>query len=132
MTAVLNDGGKAIISNLVSGIGGTVPKYIGWGTGAGAVSAANTSLSTERTTDLTTSGGTDHTTGTPSRTTTTVTDDTLTVTGTRTCATAGGTVTNMGLFDAASGGNLFCSVDSLSIALGVGDAIAATFNCKFA
>ncbi len=130
MTAVLNDGGKAIITNLVSGLGGTIPKYVGWGTGAGAVAAGNTSLSTERTVDLTSSGGTDHTTGTPTRTTTTVTNDTLTITATRT-ATVGGTVTNMGTFDAASGGNLFASVDSLSDVLGVGDAITLVMNTKF-
>ncbi len=131
MTAVLNDGGKAVISNLVSGLGGTVPKYVGWGTGAGAVSAGNTSLSTEKLVDLSTSAGTDHTTGTPTRATTTVTNDTLVITATRT-ATGGGTVTNMGTFDAASGGTLFASVDSLSDVLASGDAITLVMNTKFA
>lgn len=131
MTAVLNDGGKAIVTNLVSGLGGTVPKYIGWGTGAGTVLAANSSLSTEKLVDLSTSAGTDHTTGTPTRTTTSVTNDTVTITGTRT-ATGGGTVTNAGLFDAASGGNMFASVDGLSVLLASGDAITFTFNAKFA
>lgn len=129
MTAVFNNGGKAIVTNLVSGLGGTVPKYIGWGTGAGAVAAANTSLSTETLVDLATNAGTDHTTGTATRATTTVTNDTMVITGTRT-ATGAGTVTNAGIFDAASGGNLFGSVDSLSQALGVGDAITFTFNWK--
>lgn len=126
----LNDNGRAVITNLVSGLGGTVPKYIGWGTGAGAAAHGNSSLSTEKLVDLSTSAGTDHTTGTPTRTTTSTTNDTYTVTGTR-AATGSGTVTNAGLFDAASGGNLFMSGDSLSIALVSGDSIAFTFNMSF-
>ena len=131
MTAVFNDSGKAIATNLITGLGGTIPKYIGWGTGAGAVAAGNTTLSTERTVDLTASGGTDHTTGTPTRTTTTVSSDTVTITGTRT-ATGAGTVTNAGVFDAVNGGNLWGSVDGLSQLLAIGDAITFTFNTKFA
>lgn len=128
-TVVVN-GGQAIVTNLVSGIGGTVPKYIGWGTGAGTAAITDSSLFTEKLVDLSTSAGTDHTTGTPTRTTTTVTNDTLTVTGTRT-ATGAGTVTNAGLFDAASGGNLYVKGDFTGIGLASADSIAATFAVKF-
>lgn len=127
-TVVVN-GGHAIVTNLVSGLGGTVPKYIGWGTGAGTAAAADTTLFTEALVSLS-AGTSDHTTGTPTRTTTTNTSDTFTVTGTRT-ATGAGSVTNAGLWDAASGGNLYVKGDFTSIGLASGDSIAFTFNVKF-
>lgn len=128
-TVVVN-GGFAIITNRIIQ-SGTAPKYIGWGTGAGTAAASDTTLFTEKLVDLSTSAGTDHTTGTESRTTTTNSNDTYTVTGTRT-ATGGGTVTNAGLFDAASGGTLFVKGDFTGIGLSSGDSIAFTFNVKFA
>lgn len=135
MATVLADTGKAIVTNLVSAIGGTVPKYIGWGTGAQTTAlVTDTGLgptTVEKLVDLTTSAGTDHTTGTVSRTTTTVTNDTYTVIGTRT-ATGAGAVTVAGLFDAASGGALFVKGDFAAINLASGDSIAFTFNTKFA
>lgn len=131
MATVIVNGGHAIVTNLVSGIGGTVPKYIGWGTAAGTAAAADTTLFTEKLVDLSTSAGTDHTTGTPTRTTTTNTNDTLTITGTRT-ATGAGTVTNAGTFDAASGGNLYVKGDFTGIGLASGDAIQFTINTKYA
>lgn len=133
MATVIVNGGQAIITNLMTGIGGTVPKYIGWGTGNQTTAlVTDTSLgptTVEKLVDLSTSAGTDHTTATPTRTTTTVTNDTETYTGTRT-ATGAGTVTVAGLFDAASGGNLYVKGDFAGIALGVGDSIAFTFNIK--
>ncbi len=130
MASVMVNGAHAVTTNLVSGIGGTVPKYIGWGTGAGTAAVADTTLFSEKLVDLSTAGGTDHTTGTVTRTTTTNTNDTLTVTGTRT-ATGAATVTNAGLFDAASGGNLYVKGDFTGIGLASGDSIAFTFNVKF-
>jgi hypothetical protein len=76
----------------------------------------DTTLFTEKLVDLTTSAGTDHTVGASTRQTTTVTNDTYQVIGTRT-ATGAGTVTNAGLFDAASGGNLFLKGDFTGIGL---------------
>jgi len=134
MATVIVNGGQAIITNLVSGIGGTVPKFIGWGTGTQTTATvSDTSLgptTIEKLVDLSTSAGTDHTTGTVTRTTTTVTNDTVAVTGTRT-ATGAGTVTVQGLFDAASGGNLFVKADSAGTALSIGDSIAYTWNIKW-
>ncbi len=69
--------------------------------------------------------------GTSSRVTTTTTNDSYQVTGTRT-ATGSGTVTVSGLFDAASGGNLFVKGDFAGIALVSGDSIAYTFKVVFA
>src|SRR2546423_5917151 len=41
------DAGKAIVTNLVSGLGGTVPKYVAIGTGAGPAASTATALTTE-------------------------------------------------------------------------------------
>ena len=130
MASVLTDGGKAIVTNRIRA-GGTEPLNIGWGTGAGTAAAADTTLFAEKLVDLATSAGTDHTVGTSSQQTTTVTNDTYRVVGTRT-ATGAGTVTNAGLFDAASGGTLFVKGDFTGIGLANGDSIAFTFNTKFA
>ena len=46
-------------------------------------------------------------------------------------ATAAGTVTNAGLFDAASGGNLYLKGDFTGIGLAAGDAIAFTINSVY-
>lgn len=129
MATVVVDGGLDIVTNRIKG-SGTEPKNIGWGTGAGTAAVANTTLFTEKLVDLSTSAGTDHTVGTSSQATTTTTNDTYQVTGTRT-ATGAGTVTNAGLFDAASGGNLFLKGDFTGIGLASGDSIAFTFKAIF-
>ena len=126
---VITNVGLAIITNRIIQAG-TAPKYIGWGTGAGTAAVGDTTLFTEALVNLT-AGSTDHTTGTEARTTTTQTNDTYTVTGTR-AATGSGTVTNAGLWDAASGGVLFVKGDFTGIGLVSGDSIAFTFNVKFA
>ena len=61
----------------------------------------------------------------------TVTNDTYQVVATR-AATGTVAVTNMGLFDAASGGNLFLKGDFSVINLVSGDSIQATFKAIFA
>ena len=122
------DGGLGIITNRIKGAG-TEPLNIGWGTGAGTATATDTTLFTEKLVDLTTSAGTDHTVGTSTQQTTTTTNDTYRVVGTRT-ATGAGTVTNAGLFDAASGGTLFFKGDFTGIGLAAADAIQFTMNTQ--
>ena len=122
------NGGRGIVTARLRAVG-TEPLNIGWGTGAGTTAAADTTLFTEALVNMT-AGGTDHTVGTSSQVTTTTTNDTYRVTGTRT-ATAAGTVTNAGLFDAASGGTLFMKGDFAGIALANGDAIAFTMNVQY-
>ena len=129
MATVVVDGGLDIVTNRLKG-SGTEPLNIGWGTGVGTAAVANTTLFTEKLVDLSTSAGTDHTVGVSSRVTTNTTNDTYQVTGTRT-ATGAGTVTNAGLFDAASGGNLFLKGDFTGIGLASGDSIAFTFKAIF-
>lgn len=121
MSTLLVNTGKAIVTNFLSGGAATVPKYIGWGTGAGTTAATDTTLFTE-------TGS--RTTGTASQVTTTTTNDTLQVTGTN---TAGGTltITNAGIFDASTSGNLFAKGDFTGIGLASGDSIAFTFKVQF-
>lgn len=130
MATVVTNAGRDIVTNRIKGAG-TEPLNIGWGTGAGTAAVADTTLFTEKLVDLTTSAGTDHTAGASTRQTTTVTNDTYQVIGTRT-ATGAGTVTNAGLFDAASGGNLFLKGDFTGIGLSSGDAIQFTIKAVFA
>lgn len=129
MATFLLDGGLDITTNRIKG-SGTEPLNIGWGTAAGTTARTDTTLFTEKLVDLSTSAGTDHTAGTSSRVTTTTTNDTYQVVGTRT-ATGAGTVTNAGLFDAASGGNLFVKGDFTGIGLAIGDAIQFTIKVVY-
>lgn len=132
MATVLTNAGRAIITNRLKG-SGTEPLNIGWGTGAGTAAAADTTLFTEKLVDLSTNGNGSNearTAGTSTQQTTSVTNDTYRVVGTRT-ATGGGTVTNAGLFDATSGGNLFIKGDFSGIPLLTGDSIQFTFNLQF-
>lgn len=130
MAVVVTNAGRAIVTNRLKGAG-TEPLNAGWGTAAGTAAVTDTTLFTEKLVDLATSAGTDHTAGTSTQQTTTVTNDTYQVVATRT-ATGPGTVTNAGLFDAASGGNLFLKGDFTGIGLSSGDAIQFTFKAIFA
>lgn len=123
---IISNAGQAIVTNLVSGIGGTVPKFVMWGTGAGTAGVTDTTLFTETTDEA-------RTTGTPTRVTTTVTNDTLQVVGTITVATSGKTITNVGLFDVvtASSGNLYFKSDFTGLPLSVADSITFTIKVKF-
>src|SRR3990167_8010888 len=122
------DQGLDITTARLRGVG-TEPLNIAWGTGAGTTAATDTTLFTEALVSLA-AGTTDHTVGSSSQVTTTTTNDTYQVTGTR-AATGTGTVTNAGLWDAASGGNLFMKGDFAGIALASGDAIAFTFKVQY-
>jgi hypothetical protein len=121
---VFTHAGKAITTNLVTAIGGTAPKYVGWGTGAGTAAVGDTTLFTE-------SADETRATGTITRVTTSQTNDTVQVVGTMTCATSGKTITNVGLFDAVSSGNLYMKSDFTGLALLVGDSIQFTLKVQY-
>lgn len=118
-TLIVN-GGHAIITNRITGAG-TEPKFVAWGTGAGTTAAGDTTLFTE---------ADSRTSGTSSRVTTTNTNDTYQVVGTIT-AGSGETITNAGLFDASTSGNLYLKTDFTGLALNSGDSITFTFKVKF-
>jgi hypothetical protein len=120
MATLLVNAGKAIVTNRIKGAG-TEPLYVAYGTGAGTTAAADTTLFTETGTRQT---------GTSTQQTTSVTNDTYQVVGTQ---TAGGTlaITNAGLFDASTSGNLFVKGDFSTINLSSGDSIQFTFKTQF-
>ena len=128
MATVVTNSGKGIVTNRIKG-SGTEPVNVGWGTGAGTTARTDTTLFTEALVTLA-AGGTDHTAGTSTQQTTNSTNDTYQVVATRT-ATGAGTVTNAGLFDAASGGNLFLKGDFTGIGLASGDSIQFTIKAIF-
>lgn len=122
LATVLTNAGKAITTNRIKG-SGTEPNYVGWGTGAGTAAATDTTLFTE--------ASEARVAGTSTQQTTAVTNDTYQVVGTLTCAGAGKTITNAGLLDASSGGNLYMKGDFAGIALNVGDGIQFTMKCQY-
>lgn len=134
--------GLAIITDLISGLGGTVAKYLSWGTGAGTAARTDTVLFTEDYSTTNNGSGAQRVTSTVTRTTTSETNDTAQFVGTLTEAHAGGaTVTNTGLFDTIgtsgstttppSGGNLLLKSDFTGIALNLNDAIQFTLSLQF-
>lgn len=121
MATLLVNTGKAIVTNYLAGGAATQPKYVAWGTGAGTTAATDTTLFTE-------TGS--RTTGTATQQTTSTTDDTYQVIGTLT-ASGTVTITNAGLFDASTSGNLFVKGDFTGIGLTSGDSIQFTFKTQF-
>ena len=125
LAVAFTNAGAAIITNRVTQAG-TAPKNIGWGIGTTAATVADTALGTESA--PTTAGG--RTVGTESRTTGSVTNDQYTVSGTVT-ATSSLAITEAGLFDAVSAGNMLIRSDFAAVNVVSGDSIAFTFNLRF-
>lgn len=118
MANVLTNAGRAIISNRLKG-SGTEPNYVAWGTGAGTAAASDTTLFTE--------SSEARVAGTSSQATTSVTNDTYQVVGTMT-ASASRAITNAGLFDASTSGNLFVKGDFATVNLNSGESIQFTIK----
>jgi hypothetical protein len=121
MATLLVNTGKAIVTNYLNGGAATQPKYVGWGTGSGTTALTDTTLFSE-------TGS--RATGTTTQQTITTTNDTYQVIGTLT-ASGSVTITNAGLFDASTSGNLFVKGDFTGIALTTGDSIQFTFKTQF-
>ena len=121
MATLLVNTGKAIVTNYLNGGAATQPKYVAWGTGAGTTAATDTTLFTEVTPRVS---------GTTSQVTTSTTNDTFQVVGTQTAGTTE-TITNAGLFDASTSGNLFVKGDFTGVPLNTGDSIQFTFKVQF-
>jgi len=100
------------------------PKYCDWGTSATAEAITQTGLVAVATEA--------RTSGTSSLVTTTVTNDTYQVVALITCAGAGKTIQEVGLFDAATVGNMLCRAVHGAQTLAVGDAIEYTIGVKMA
>lgn len=125
LAVVFTNAGAAIVTNRIIQAG-TAPKNIGWGIGTTAAVVTDTALVTESA--PTTAGG--RTVGTESRTTITNTNDNYQVVGT---VTAGSTlaITEAGLFDAVTAGNLLIRGVFSAINVVSSDSIAFTFGLKF-
>jgi len=124
LATVFTNAGAAIIANRIIQAG-TAPKNIGWGIGTTAAAVTDTALQTESA--PTTAGG--RTVGTESRVTTTVTNDTYQVAGTVT-AVSSLAITEAGLFDNVTAGNMLIHSVFSAINVVSGDSIAFTFGLK--
>lgn len=120
MATVFNNAGKAIVTNRIKG-SGTEPNFCAIGTGAGTAAATDTTLFTEVETRVA---------GTSTQQTTTVTNDTYQVIGT-VSITATRAITNAGLFDASTSGNILIKGDFSTINLVNGDSIQITGKLAF-
>jgi hypothetical protein len=116
--------GAAIITNRIIQAG-TAPKNIGWGIGTTAAAVGDTALQTESA--PTTAGG--RTVGVESRVTTTQTNDTYQVVGT-VVSGSGLAITEAGLFDNVTAGNMLIHAIFSAINVVSGDSIQFTFGWK--
>ena len=122
--AKLTNAGLDIITNLLSGLGGTIPKWIHWGTGTTPATVTDTAMET--------AGTEARAEGTASRVTTTVTNDTLQVVGTLVCNATAKAITEVGAFDALTGSNLFGRITHDAIGMTENSSIEYTIKTKFA
>jgi hypothetical protein len=122
MATVFNDTGKAYVAAKLDGTNTNPPHFIGWGTGAGTANKTDTTLFTE--------AAEARAVGAKSRVTTTVTNDTFQVVGTLT-SLSGQTITNTGVFDASTTGNLVVKADHTGLPLLTNDSIQYTWKLAF-
>jgi len=116
MAVVYPHSGKAaVVALIVAG----APWYVGWGTGAGTSAVGDTTLFTE--------ASETRVSGTVSTITTTETDDTMQVVG-ELVADGTKTITNAGLFDASTAGEMLLKGDHAGVPLLLNDAIEYTMQ----
>ena len=120
MATVLCTKGKEIISGRIADIG-SIPAYLGAGTGAGTADVADVTLFSETGTRVQCQA---------SIVTTTTANDTCRFVGTITNFDAVKTLTNVGIFDAASSGNLLCKADSVNQVLDTNEGLTVTWDLK--
>ena len=116
MATLIVTRGKQIWNDRLRGVG-TEPSFGAWGTGAGTTAAGDTTLFTE--------SAEARVAATTSTVTTTTTGDTYQAVWTQS-ASAARAITNGGLLDASTGGNLFLKGDFATINLATGDSIQFT------
>lgn len=119
MASVFTNAGKAAAAAAV--IAAATMKYLGWGTGSGQTASSNA---------LATAAAEARVTGTMSNVTTSVTNDTVQIVGTIT-ASGSRAITEVGVFDASTSGNMDIYGDFSVINLSSGDSIAFTVKLTF-
>ncbi len=118
---LIPDTGMAIITNRMKGLG-TEPLYVDSGTGTTDPVVGNTTLQAPH--------GEARVAGTSTRQTTYVANDTYQVIGEITYSSAGA-ITEVGLFDASTAGNLFLRGTFTAINVLTGDKIVFTIKAVF-
>jgi len=118
---VITTVGKSLITGRLADIG-PVPAYLGAGTGAGSAAVTDTTLFSEMPQPRVPCA--------VSLVTTSTADDTYRTFGTITNAGGIVTVTNVGIFDAATGGNLLAKADSVGQVLDVNEGLTVSFNLQ--
>ena len=114
MADIYTTAGEAVV---VDAIAAQLACYIGWGTGAGTAAKGDTTLFTEAS-EARVAG-----TETQPNASTNQWDGTITADGTK-------TITNAGVFDAITAGNLIVHGDFTGIPLTIGDKIAFTITLE--
>ena len=122
---VITDVGKAQVAGLINGVVTTPFKYVAIGTGTTAESASDTALEYEVARKE----------GTTTRETTNVSNDTAVVEATFSSAdglSGSMAITEAGLFDASSGGNMLCrrTFDALNINWDAGDTLTIKWKVQ--
>lgn len=118
MATVLTNVGEQYICDFLSGTDTVAADYVAWGTGAGTAAKGDTTLFTEAAEARV--QGTKSTQGTGA-------SAVYQVVGTITSSSSQ-TITNAGLFNASSGGDLVIKGDFTGVALTSGDKIEFTFT----
>lgn len=116
MASVVVNGGLGLTTGLLAA---SDNKYVAWGTNATTATVTDTALGTP--------SAESRTSGTQSQQTTTTTNDTYRCVGLIT-ATDTRAITEVGIFDAATSGNMFMHADFSTINLSSGDSIEFTIN----
>jgi len=119
MATVFTSVGKAWVIDKLDDSSATTMNRIGWGTGAGTAAVGDTTLFTE--------ASETRATATLSQQTTTVTGDTYQAVGTIT-ADGTKTITNAGLFDAATSGTMLIKGDHAGVPVLANDSIEYTIK----
>jgi hypothetical protein len=118
---VITNAGKAQVAGLINGVVTTPFRYIAIGTGTTAPAATDTALATETHRKLADS---------VSRATTNVDNDTALLVATFSGYTGTEAVTESGVFDASSGGNMLCrqTFSAINVDWGAGDSLQITWK----
>lgn len=119
VTTVFTNAGLAVVTNRIKGLGNE-PNYIHWGTGTSTPQVTDTALQSPRSES--------RVAGTSSIVTTTVTNDTYRVTGTLTVSGTNATISEVGLFDASTSGNMIVRAVFDGLPLVVGDSVTFTID----
>jgi len=120
---VITDVGKAQVAGLINGAVTTQFKYIAIGTGTTAASASDTALESETHRELA---------DTLDRVTTDVTNDTARLIKTFSGYTGSESITESGVFDSDTGGNMLCrqTFSALNIDWDAGDSLQITWKIQ--